>query len=145
LLFRFFTVPVVRDGIIISIPGLTIEVAQECSSIRSSTLLIVIALILAHLFLHSRWRKILIVLAAIPLSIAKNAIRIFTIAELGTRVNPSFLHGTLHRQGGIVFLSLALLMLVVLLWILRKSEMRATMSNISQPHTDTSAEIRLAH
>jgi exosortase/archaeosortase family protein len=66
----------------------------------------------------------LLVLASIPLSVLKNAIRIVVIGELGTRVNPSFLHGNLHRQGGVIFLGLAALMLIALLWILRKSEMQ---------------------
>jgi len=41
LLFRAAGVPVARDGVVLSIPGLDIEVARECSSIRSSTMLIV--------------------------------------------------------------------------------------------------------
>jgi exosortase len=122
LLFRLIGVPVVHDGVVLSIPGLTIEVAQECSSIRSSTMLVLVTLILAHLFLRSRWRQAVLVFAAIPLSILKNGIRIVTIAELGTRVNPSFLHGNLHRHGGIVFLSLAVLLVLVLLWVLRRGE-----------------------
>jgi exosortase len=123
-LFGLFGVPVTRDGIILSIPGLTIEVAHECSSIRSSTILIVMTLLLAHLFLRSGWSKTLLVLAAVPLSALKNAIRIFTIAELGTRVNPSFLHGSLHRHGGPIFLGLAVLMIIALLWIFRRTERR---------------------
>lgn len=124
-LFGVFGVPVTRDGIVLSIPGLTIEVAHECSSIRSSTILIVMTLLLAHLFLRSVWSKTLLVLSAIPLSALKNAIRIFTIAELGTRLNPSFLHGSLHQHGGPIFLGLAVLMIVALLWILRRAERRA--------------------
>jgi exosortase len=122
LLFRVIGVPVVRDDVVLSIPGLTIEVAQECSSIRSSTMLVLVTLILAHLFLRSRWRQAVLIVAAIPLSILKNGIRIVTIAELGTRLNPSFLHGNLHRHGGIVFLSFAVLVVLVLLWVLRRSE-----------------------
>jgi exosortase/archaeosortase family protein len=87
------------------------------------------ALVMANLFLRSNWRKALLVLACIPLSVLKNAIRILVIAELGTRVNPSFLHGNLHRQGGIIFLGLAVLILLVLLWILRKSEMHTAWEN----------------
>jgi exosortase len=121
-LFQLFGVPVTRDGVVLSIPGLTIQVEQECSSIRSSTMLVVVALIVAYLFLRAPWRRIVLVLATIPMSIIKNAIRIFTIAELGTRVNPSFLHGSLHRQGGIVFLSLAILVVLLLLWLLRRGE-----------------------
>jgi exosortase len=121
-LFHLARVPVTRDGVMLSIPGLDIEVAPECSSIRSSMMLIVITLTLAYLFLDSYWNRTLLVLVAIPLSVAKNAVRIFTIAELSTRVDPSFLTGRLHRQGGIVFLSLAVITVVWLLWILRKRE-----------------------
>jgi len=124
LLFRIDRVPVTRDGLIISIPGLDLEVASECSSIRSSTMLIVITLVLAHLFLQSRWRQILLLAASLPLAVVKNAIRIFTIAELGTRVDPAYLDGKLHHNGGILFLALAVVMIVLLLWVLRQSELR---------------------
>ena len=121
-LFRAAWVPATRDGVVLSIPGLDLEVAHECSSIRSSTVLVVITLVLAHLFLRSKWRKILFVLISIPLSVAKNAVRIFTIGELGTRVDPSYLDGKLHHNGGIVFLLLALAADIVLLWILRRGD-----------------------
>lgn len=123
-LFRIAQVPVMRDGVILSIPGLDIEVARECSSIRSSTMLFVLTLVLAHLFLRSNWRKALLVLLAIPFSITKNAVRIFTIAELATRVDPGYLDGRLHHQGGVVFLGLAILLTILPLWFLRKSELR---------------------
>jgi exosortase len=121
-MFRVAGVPVERDGIMLSIPGLDIEVATECSSIRSSMMLVVTTLVLAHLFLRSWWKKSILILAAIPLSIAKNAFRIFTIAELGTRVDPGFLVGRLHRNGGIVFFALSVAAISVLLWILRRTE-----------------------
>jgi exosortase len=122
-LFRIARVPVAKDGIILSIPGLDIEVARECSSIRSSTMLFVLTLLLAHLFLRSKWRKVLLIVLAIPLSILKNAVRIFTIAELATRVDPGYLTGKLHHQGGVVFLGFAVLLTVLFLWLLRKSEL----------------------
>jgi exosortase len=122
ILFRVAHVPVTRAGIMLSIPALDIEVARECSSIRSSTMLIVITLILAHLFLRSWWRKVLLVVVAIPLSVAKNAVRIFTIAELGTRVDPGYLNGRLHHNGGVIFLGFALVVDVGLLLILRRGE-----------------------
>ena len=106
LMFRAAGVPVTQDGIMLSIPGLDIEVARECSSIRSSLMLVVTTLVLAHLFLRSWWRKVLLVAAAIPLSVAKNGLRIFTIVELGTRVDPGFLKGKLHHHGGIIFFGL---------------------------------------
>jgi exosortase len=114
--------PVTQQGTVLDIPGLTIEVARECSSIRSSLLLIVMTMVLAHLFLGSWWRKSLLVAATIPLMVAKNGLRIFVIAELGTRGDPGFLDGKLHHHGGIVFLAIAVAIVIVLIWILRRSE-----------------------
>ena len=122
LLFRAARVPVTRDEVLLSIPALDIEVARECSSIRSSTMLVVATLVLAHLFLRSWWRQVLLVVISIPLSVAKNAVRIFTIAELGTRVDPAYLHGRLHHQGGVVFLALALFVDFLILWLLKRTE-----------------------
>jgi len=122
IMFRLAGVPVTQDGIMVSIPGLDVEVARECSSIRSSLLLVITTMVLGHLLLRSWWRKSLLVATAIPLSFVKNGFRIFVISELGTRVDPGFLDGRLHHQGGIVFLCTALGVVALLLWVLRRTE-----------------------
>ena len=122
IFFSAFGVPVVQDGVILTIPKLTLKVAEECSSIRSSSMLLVTTMVLAQLLLRSPWRKALLICMAVPLSVAKNGLRIFTIAMLGTRVDPKFLTGKLHRDGGIVFFTIALLATFALLWILQRGE-----------------------
>jgi exosortase len=122
IMFRAVGIDASQDGIMLYIPGLDIEVARECSSIRSSLMLVVTTLVFAHLFLRSWWRKLLLVALAIPLSVAKNGLRIVTIGALGTRVDPGFLYGNLHHRGGIVFFGVAVFVMVGLLWILRRSE-----------------------
>jgi exosortase len=126
LLFAAAGVPVIQNGMFISIPGVTVEVARECSSIRSSMMLLITSMVLAHLFLRTGWRKTVVVLAAVPLSVIKNAIRIFTLSMLGVHVDSGFLHGSLHEKGGVVFFILALLMIVLLLWLLGRSESKTT-------------------
>jgi exosortase len=123
-LFAAAGVPVAQRGILIHIPGLTVEVARECSSIRSSSLLVVTGMVLSYVLLRSPWRRTLVVLVAIPLSIAKNGLRIFAIAMLATRVDRSFLTGRLHRQGGIIFFLIALAAIFLLLSMLRRGENR---------------------
>ncbi|MGO9124483.1 MAG: exosortase/archaeosortase family protein [Terriglobales bacterium] len=125
LLFSAVGVPVSQDGFFLTIPGLTVEVAKECSSIRSSLMLVVTTMVLAQLQLRSPWRKLLLVAVAVPLSVAKNGLRIFTIAMLSIRVDRGFMTGRLHRQGGIVFLLIALPVVFLLLWVLRKREQRS--------------------
>ncbi len=122
LLFEIAGVPVTQDGLRLTIPGLTLEVAEECSSIRSSLMLLVTTMVLAHLLLRSAWGQGLVILAAIPLSIAKNGLRIFALSTLAVYVDPSFLHGWLHHQGGIVFFLVFLAGLFVLLWLVRWAE-----------------------
>jgi len=117
-------VPVTQNGIMLAIPGLDIEVAHECSSIRSSMMLVIVSVFLAHLFLRPWWRKALLIAASLPLSIAKNGLRIFTIAVLSTRVDPGFLNGRLHHHGGIVFFGISVVALTALLILLRRTEPR---------------------
>jgi exosortase len=122
LIFLVARVPVAQRGLFLRIPGFILEVAPECSSIRSSMILIVTTMVLAYLLLRSPWRRILLVTIAIPLSVAKNGLRIFVLGFLAVRVDPSYLTGRLHHDGGFIYLLIALAVIFVFLWILRKGE-----------------------
>ncbi|MGH9512828.1 MAG: exosortase/archaeosortase family protein [Terriglobales bacterium] len=119
--FKLTGLPVLKSGFILTFPTLQIEVAKECSGIRSSIMLLLTGLILAHLFLRSFWSKVVFVLLILPLSVIKNAIRIFTLSMLGMYVDPGFLRGRLHHEGGIVFFLIALAGLLFFLWILQRA------------------------
>ncbi len=123
MLFTAVGVPVSQNGFLITIPGLTVQVAEECSSIRSSSMLLIAAVVLAQLLLRSPWRKALVVALALVLSVAKNGLRIFTIAMLGTRVDPGYLTGRFHHQGGVVFFLIALIGVFLALKVLRRGEL----------------------
>jgi exosortase len=139
LFFAIARIPVAQEGVVLSIPGLTVEVAKECSSIRSSLMLLVTTMVLAQLFLRSNWGKILVSVAAIPLSVAKNGLRIFTLSMLGVYVDPSYLHGRLHHSGGILFFVLSLGGLFALLaavrWAERKTTSQSPSSNLARAMT----------
>ncbi|MGB2635881.1 MAG: archaeosortase/exosortase family protein, partial [Candidatus Acidiferrum sp.] len=62
------------------------------------------------------------VLLSIPLALLKNGVRIVTLTLLSIYVDPSFLTGRLHKQGGFIFFLLALAMLAPVLKLLEKSE-----------------------
>jgi exosortase len=122
LLFRAVNVPVLKQEFLLFVPGVTIEVAKECSGIRSSMALFLTCLLAAHLFLRTRWKMALFIILAFPLAIIKNGIRIVTLTLLSTYVDPSFLKGSLHHNGGFVFFLLALFILLPVLLFLEKSE-----------------------
>ena len=121
-LYRVAQVPYVRHGIVISLAKLDIQIVQECSGIRSTMVLILTSLVLGHLYLKTWWGKLTLVLSVIPITIAKNGLRIFALSTLGTYWDPSFLTGRLHHQGGFIFFALAFGALLLLIWILQKAE-----------------------
>lgn len=122
-LFKLIGVPIVRENTFtFSLPGLTIEVAEECSGIRSCLALLITGAVIGYLFLRSTWGRIALILLTIPIAIFKNAVRIVTISWLGIYVDSGFLHGNLHRYGGLPFSILALTMLIPFLFLLHTAE-----------------------
>ena len=121
-MFELIGVPVFRTGFIFSLPGVTIEVAKECSGIRSSLALLITSLLAGHFFLRSASTKAILILATLPLLIIKNGVRIVTLSLLSIYVDPSFLTGDLHRRGGTVFFLIALALLALVLRLLEKVE-----------------------
>ena len=124
LLFKISGIPVFRQGFRFSLPGVEIEIAQQCSGIRSSLALLITCVLAGHMFLRSWWSKGLLVLFSIPVVILKNSVRIVTISALGVYVDRAFLYGNLHRRGGLLFALLAVLMLVPALVVLQRVERR---------------------
>ncbi len=123
LLFGLLGVPVFREGLVFQLPGLTVLIAEACSGIRSSLALLISSLIAGHLFLHSTWPKLILVLAVVPLTIVKNAILIVMLCLLGSYVDPTFVtDSVLHRTAGIPFFFTSLAVLGAIIWLLRRSE-----------------------
>lgn len=121
-LFDIVGVPVLREGLVFHLAKVTIEVAKECSGIRSSMALFIVAVLVAHFRLKSFWNKLLFVAFGLFLMILKNGVRIATLTLLAIYVDPDFLFGRLHHQGGVVFFLLALLLLLPLLRFLGRRE-----------------------
>jgi exosortase len=120
--FQVTGVPVFRNGLVFALPRFTIEIARECSGIRSSLALLVTSLLAGHLLLRSAWRKVVLILAAVPLLVVKNGIRIVSLTLLSMYVDPRFLTGNLHHRGGVVFFVIALVILAPVVWLLQEPE-----------------------
>ena len=122
LFFNLSSTPNLRDGFIFQLPNIIIEVAQECSGIRSSLVLFLTSILAANLFLRSTWRRMLLVALVIPLGLLRNGFRIWTIGQLCVYVGPHMIHSPIHKRGGPVFFTLSLLPLLLLIWWLRRGE-----------------------
>jgi exosortase C (VPDSG-CTERM-specific) len=125
LFFHLSGTPFLRAGAIFQLPNITIEVAQECSGIRSSWVLFMTSILAANLFLKTRWRRFALVAFVIPLGILRNGFRILVIGLLCVNVGPQMIHSIIHRRGGPVFFMLSLIPFFLVLWWLRKGDVRA--------------------
>lgn len=131
-LLKLFGVPVLWQRFSFLLPGVQIEIAAECSGIRSSTSLLIISILIGHLCLQTAWRRLVFVALTIPVVIFKNALRIVTISCLGAYVDSGFLYGRLHRYGGLPFSLLSVIILVPFLLKIQKSERRHKTSSTSE-------------
>jgi exosortase C (VPDSG-CTERM-specific) len=122
LFFSISGTPVLREGTMFELPGIVIQVAQECSGIRSSWVLFITSILASYLFLKSPWRRVVLVAFVIPLGILRNGFRILVIGMLCVHVGPQMIHSIIHKQGGPLFFALSLIPLFSLLWWLRKGE-----------------------
>jgi exosortase len=136
LLFKTVGVPVLRQGFVLTVPGFSIEVATECSGIRSSMALFITCLLAAHLFLRSAWKRVALVLLSFPLALIKNGVRIATLTLLSMYVDPSFLKGSLHRDGGFAFFLLALAMIFPIFLAFERSDSREFAKSNEETTTD---------
>jgi exosortase len=123
LLFMATGVPFFREGFVFHLPGMSVEVAKECSGIRSSLALLITAVLAGHMFLNTRWKKVILAVLVIPITMFKNGIRILILTLMGTYWDRRWLtESSLHRDGGIVFFVLALLLMAPILYWLRRGE-----------------------
>jgi exosortase len=122
VLFDAVDLPYLRSGFVFQTAHLNIEIAQECSGIRSSMAVLILALLAAHFYLRSGWKQAVFVACSLFVMIIKNGVRIAVLTILAIHVDPSFLFGRLHRDGGVVFFLLGLALLVPILWLLARGE-----------------------
>jgi exosortase len=131
-LFEVTGTPFVRDSYFsFRLPFISIEIADECSGIRSSIGLLLTSLLAGHQWLTTSWRRALLALAIIPVTIFKNGVRIATLSLLSIHVDPTYLTGQLHHEGGILFFVISLVLMSPVLFLLVRSERRRKTSRMS--------------
>lgn len=119
-------VPVLREGNVIQLPVMQLEVAEACSGIRSLLSLFTLAVIYGYFLEKSVARRVLLALASVPIAVAANVARIFGTGLCVQYWDPDKAMGFFHEfSGWLMFLvSLGFLYLVHratgLLWPERK-------------------------
>jgi exosortase len=132
-ILRLMGIPVFREGMTFMVPGLSIQVAPECSGIHSWLAFVMVAILAARVCLRSPWRILALIASTVPVAIFKNAVRIVTISTLTAYVDRTIIDGPLHHRGGPVFAIVDLAIFVPLLIAFQRSETRSRRLNGVMP------------
>jgi exosortase C (VPDSG-CTERM-specific) len=135
LLYAGTGTTVYREGLVFRLPGLSIQVAQECSGVRSTWVLFITSFVAANWFLRSTWTRATLVLIVIPLAILRNGFRILTISLLTVHVDPGIINSPLHHRGGPIFFVLSLIPFFGILWLLRRQERKSPVAQAGAGQT----------
>lgn len=113
-LLPMFGVPVLREGNVIKLPAMELEVAEACSGIRSLMSLFTLAVFYGYFLEKSTWRRVILAVASIPIAIAANAVRILGTGLCVQYWDPDKALGFFHEfSGWVMFLvSLSCLFIV---------------------------------
>src|ERR1700716_60531 len=104
-------VPVLRQGNVIVLASMPLDVAEACSGIRSLLTLVTLAIIYSFLMETRIWVRVLLVCSAIPIAVAANSFRIFGTGLLVQYWDPDKAEGFFHTFSGWLIFVVALIML----------------------------------
>jgi len=117
---RLFGVSVFLEGNVIDLGAYKLQVAEACSGLRYLFPLMALGYIAAYIFKGALWKKLVLFLATIPITVLMNSFRIGVIGVLVEYGGIEQAEGFLHDfEGWVVFMACAAI-LVLLMWLLAK-------------------------
>jgi exosortase len=107
-------VPVLRDGVMLQLPNMTLEVADDCSSVPAIAALLALGAAYALMQARPTWVRVALTLAAAPLGLLSNIIRLILTSLGAYYLGPIALNNVIHKFNGTsVFLATVVLLVVL--------------------------------
>jgi exosortase len=107
-------VPVLREGNVIQLPAMALEVAEACSGIRSLMSLATLAIIYGYLMEPRTSVRVILALASVPIAVLANSLRIIGTGLLVQYWDPDKAQGFFHTFSGWLIFVVSLIMLFIL-------------------------------
>jgi len=106
-----FGVPILREGNVIILPSMALEVAEACSGIRSLMSLVTLAIIYGFLMERRLWVRFVLALASVPIAVMANSVRIIGTGLLVQYWDPDKAEGYFHASWGWIIFVISLILL----------------------------------
>jgi exosortase len=106
--------PIMREGNVLILPGMRLEVVEACSGIRSLMSLLALAAGYGYVVERSVAVRWFMVLAMVPLAIVSNGLRIMITAIMAHYIGPKAAEGFMHEFSGWVIFVVATILFLAL-------------------------------
>ncbi len=113
-LLQLVQVPVLREGNVIVLASMPLDVAEACSGIRSLLTLVTLAIIYGYLMETRNWMRVVLAVSAVPIAVVANSFRIFGTGLLVQYWDPDKAEGFFHSFSGWLIFVVALVLLFAL-------------------------------
>jgi len=120
MLLRLFGMSAYREGNVIDLGFMQLQVVDACSGLRYLFPLLIMGILIAYFYRAALWKRLVLVLSTIPLTIVINSLRIaltgIICSYLGTAAAEGFFHGF---SGWMIFV-VSFAMMIAEIWVLRR-------------------------
>ena len=113
-------VPVYQEGNVIDLGGIQLQVADACSGLRYLFPLMSFAFLIAYLYRAAPWKRLVIFVSSVPLTIGMNSLRIALIGVTVDKWGIAMAQGVLHEMEGWTIFLICALILMLEVHILRR-------------------------
>ncbi len=107
-------VPVLRNGVMLILPNIALEVADDCSSVPAIAALVALGAAYAQMQPRPGWLRVALTLAAAPLGLLSNIVRLVLTSLAAYYFGPVALQNVIHKFSGTSVFLLTVALLVVL-------------------------------
>ncbi|MCD6274136.1 MAG: VPLPA-CTERM-specific exosortase XrtD [Deltaproteobacteria bacterium] len=117
---QLFGMSAYREGNVIDLGFTQLQVVDACSGLRYLFPLMVLGILLVYFYKEAFWKKVLVVISTVPISILVNGLRIASVGMLYPVFGPKVASGFFHDFSGWFIFMVSLGILLFEMWVLKK-------------------------
>ncbi|MBI3018732.1 MAG: exosortase/archaeosortase family protein [Deltaproteobacteria bacterium] len=118
--FSFFNFPLTQEGILLSFPKASFEIAADCTGIKSWLVLLSLSIFFLYFLKLSVWAKMAAAFLIIPIAFISNLLRVFVLLLFGFYQGQDAAMRYWHDFSGVAFYAIACVFVLFLLLFMRR-------------------------